>query len=411
MLRGLFWRGHDRPSSANRPRGAYRDAEEAGLRFAFQARCVAIAAISLALVVLVPWPRDLLYLCFAAAFFLFGYIPFRLRHHQRAEGIKLAFVVLDVVLITAAVVNLPSGMIWIDWPIQTRLRSHNFLLLLLLLGEAALTYSPRRVIWTGAVIVTTWSAAFLTLYFAPESQRYSDILLQRTDKDLLAVYLSPTYVSLPQWLTQIVATAILTAFLAMAVHRSRTHLGAQVRAEVLRSDLARYVSPDVADALAGSASPDFGKPATRRIAVLFADVVGFTALTEHLTPERTFALLRSFQERSSRVVFEQSGTLDKYLGDGLMATFGVLQDEDDAALRAIRCAFASDARDRALERQAAHAGRPAALSGGRGSFRAGCRGQSRRGAAGRVHGRGRRRERREPPGAGNPRARMPDSDL
>jgi adenylate cyclase len=132
---------------------------------------------------------------------------------------------------------------------------------------------------------------------------------------------------------------ILTVLLATAVHRSRAHLRAQVRAEVLRASLARYVSPDVAEALSDPSSPGFGAPATRRVAVLFADLVGFTGVSERLTPERTFALLRSFQERSSRVVFRHRGTLDKFLGDGLMATFGALQDEEDAAARAIACAF------------------------------------------------------------------------
>ncbi len=336
----MAWRGVRGEAEAIVARDGVRRAEDAGLVFAFRGRSVAILIVGCALLAFVPWPRDLVYLCFAAAFFLFGYVPFRLRHHRHAEIIKLAFVVLDVALITAAVLNIPTGMIWIDWPIQTRLRSHNFLLLLLLLGEAALTYSPRRVLWTGATIATIWSGAFLVLYLAPDSQRYGDILLQRSDQDLLAVYLSPTYVSLPQWLTQLVATAILTGLLAVAVHRGRTHLRAQVRSDVLRADLARYVSPDVADALADPSSPDFGRPANRQVAVLFADIVGFTAFTERLTPERTFALLRSFQERSSRVVFGHRGTLDKFLGDGLMATFGALQDEEDASARAVACAFA-----------------------------------------------------------------------
>ena len=317
-----------------------QEAEEAGVVFAFRARCFAIAVVSCAVLILAPWPRELFYLAFAAGFFVLGYVPYRLRTHRLAEAIKLGFVVLDIALITAAVLNLPAGGAWIDWPMQTRLRSQNFLLLLLLLGEAALTYSPRRVLWTGAWIATIWSVAFFALYSLPDSKRYSDIVSQGSDEGLLALFLSPTYVSLPQWLTQLVATIILTALLATAVHRSRRHLEAQVRAEVLRTDLARYVSPDVAEALADPSSPDFGRPASRRVAVLFADIVGFTAATEHLTPERTFALLRSFQERSSRVVFSHGGTLDKFLGDGFMATFGALQDEEDAAARATACAFA-----------------------------------------------------------------------
>ena len=319
-----------------RPDGTIQQAEEAGLVFAFRARCLATLIVALAILVLVPWPRNLYYLAFAVGFYFLGYVPFRLRRHRHAEVIKLGFVVLDVCLITAAVLNFPSGGVSIDWPMQTRLRNQNFLFMLLLLGEAALTYSARRVIWTGASIAVVWS---LSLYQLPDSKRYGDMASLRSDADLLDLFLNPTYVSLPQWLTQLVATSILTALVATAVYRSRMHLLARVRAEVLRSDLARYVSPDVADALVHQTSSDFGAPSTRNVAVLFADIVGFTALNERLSPDRTFALLRSFQERSSRVVFRHQGTLDKFLGDGFMATFGSFREESDAAARAIACAF------------------------------------------------------------------------
>lgn len=319
--------------------GTIETAEEAGLVFAFRARCVAIAVVAVVLLIGVQWPRNLYYLSFAAGLFAFGYVPFLLRRTRHAEAIKLAFVVLDVALITAAVLNLPASPVSVDWPIQTRLKNQNFLLLLVLLGEAAITYSARRVAWTGASIVAVWGASFAYVYGLPDTKRFGEITAQRTDEALLDVFLDPTYVSLPSFVTQVIATVFLTALVASAVARSRRHLVAQVRAERLRSDLARYVSPDVAEALSRRPSAEFGAPANRKVAVLFADIVGFTRFNERLSPERTFALLRGFQDRSTQAVFRHGGTLDKYLGDGFMATFGSLGDEPDAAARAIACAF------------------------------------------------------------------------
>lgn len=324
---------------APRSLGTIQAAEEAGLVFAFRARSVAIAIVSIVLLVFVPWPRNLYYLGFAAGLFAFGFIPFRLRRSRHAEAIKLGFVVLDVALITAAVLNLPASPVSIDWPVQTRLKAQNFLLILLLLGEAALTYSARRVAWTGAAIVAIWSVAFAVIYRLPDSKGFGDMRSQGSDEGLLETFLDPTYVSVPTFATQVAATAFLTALIASAVQRSRTHLVAQVKAERLRSDLARYVSPDVADALARRPAAELGRPARRDVAVLFADIVGFTRFNERLSPERTFALLRSFQERSTQAVFRHGGTLDKYLGDGFMATFGSLADEPDAAARAVACVF------------------------------------------------------------------------
>jgi adenylate cyclase len=74
--------------------------------------------------------------------------------------------------------------------------------------------------------------------------------------------------------------------------------------------------------------------------VLFVDIVGFTRLCEELRPERCIALLRSFHARMARCVFAHGGTLDKYIGDGVMATFGTLEPRADDAARALACAEA-----------------------------------------------------------------------
>ena len=136
-------------------------------------------------------------------------------------------------------------------------------------------------------------------------------------------------------------TAIATGLLAAAVKRGRNVLLRQTRAEAARADLSRYVSPDVADAMLTEAGNGFGEPATRNVAVLFADIWKFTSLVEKLEPERVVTLLRSFQMRATAIVFRHGGTLDKYLGDGFMATFGALGRDGDvrAAERAVACAL------------------------------------------------------------------------
>jgi adenylate cyclase len=318
-----------------------RQAELEGLQFAFYARLTAIIVVSVWLVWLVPWPRDLYYGAYAFGFFLLGYIPYRLRHHPHSETIKLGFIVLDVALVTAAILVPPPASLGNDWPIQTRLRGQEFLYVLLLLGEAALTYSPRRVLWTGVSILVIWSIGVFMIYSQPDTLRFNDAAAEGvlTSAAALDISFKPAFVGLTAWYTQLVATSLFTLLITLAVWRSRQTLLNQVEAEVVRADLARYVSPDVAEALTRRGGTAFGEPATRTVAVLFADIVGFTKLTETLSPERTFALLRSFQERSSAIVFKHGGTLDKYLGDGFMATFGSIDQQPDAPARALACAF------------------------------------------------------------------------
>jgi adenylate cyclase len=332
------WRLKER----NRLQASIRRAEIEGLQFAFYARLIAIIVVSMWLFAIVPWPRDLYYGAYALVFFIFGYIPYRLRHHPQGEAIKLVFIVLDVALVTVAILAPPPVAAVTSVPVQTRLRGQEFLYVLLLLAEAALTYSPRRVIWTGLSILVIWSIGVSTIYSLPDTMRFNDVAAEgalTSSAAVLELILQPTYVGLTAWHTQLVATALFALLITLTVWRSRRTLVQQVEAEVVRADLARYVSPDVASALTRRGGTNFGDPATKTVAVLFADIVGFTRLTESFSPERTFALLRSFQERSCAIVFKHGGTLDKYLGDGFMATFGSIDERPDAPARALACAL------------------------------------------------------------------------
>jgi adenylate cyclase len=71
---------------------------------------------------------------------------------------------------------------------------------------------------------------------------------------------------------------------------------------------------------------------------MFVDIRGFTKLSESLQPEAVVILLNEFHSRLAECLFKEGGTLDKYLGDGLIAYFGAPIQQEDHALRAVRCA-------------------------------------------------------------------------
>ena len=239
-----------------------RQAELEGLQFAFYARLTAIVIVSAWLFWIVPWPRDLYYGAYAFGFFLLGYIPYRLRHHPHGETIKLGFIVLDVALVTVAILIPPPADLGTESPVQTRLRGQEFLYLLLLPAEAALTYSPRRVVWTGVSILVIWSIGVFTIYSQPDTLRFNDVAADGalTSVAVLDLSLQPTFVGLTAWYTQLVATSLFTLLLTLTVWRSRRTLLNQVETEVVRADLARYVSPDVAKALAKRGGSGVWKP-------------------------------------------------------------------------------------------------------------------------------------------------------
>ncbi|MGO4835487.1 adenylate/guanylate cyclase domain-containing protein, partial [Rhizobiaceae sp. 2RAB30] len=83
---------------------------------------------------------------------------------------------------------------------------------------------------------------------------------------------------------------------------------------------------------------DVGAVRTQDVAVLFIDIVGFTEISERSTPQQVMDLLRRYLSLVESVIFEYGGTLDKYLGDGVMATFGTPEPRPTDAANALRAA-------------------------------------------------------------------------
>ena len=145
-------------------------------------------------------------------------------------------------------------------------------------------------------------------------------------------------------LTVFLASCLLAIFLA---RRSKLLLregvafmaaASQARAAA-EGTLGAYLSPEVAaQALAGKAPAPGG--VRRPVAILFSDLRGFTAYGESLSPERLLAELNAYLEAVVPAITAHGGTIDKFMGDGIMVVFGATEAQPDAALRAVRTAIA-----------------------------------------------------------------------
>ncbi len=121
----------------------------------------------------------------------------------------------------------------------------------------------------------------------------------------------------------------------------------------------RYVSPNIARVLL--ARPDLVHLGGRRkvLSILFADIRGFTSLSERLPPEVVSALLNEYFTEMTDVLFEFDGTLDKFIGDAVLAFFGDPVDQEDHPARAMACAVAMQKRAAALRDRFESDGKPA----------------------------------------------------
>lgn len=250
--------------------------------------------------------------------------------------LSYVFVVIDCLLI-AVIFSTNSPFDGIVMPPSIMMETARFLYFFMFLMQAAFGFQPALVLWCGFWIVVarlgmwTWFINVPGAYtnFDLEEQSIEAFLVAGTDLNFL--YLG--YAA-----TEIVVVVIVSAGLAVVVARSRSLAKNRISAERTRSSLARYFSPNVADRLSQSDAP-FSMPRQQRVAVLFADIVGFTKLCETASPEDVIGLLREYHDRLGQSVFDNGGTLDKYIGDGLMATFGTPDPTPDDAAHALDCAF------------------------------------------------------------------------
>lgn len=142
------------------------------------------------------------------------------------------------------------------------------------------------------------------------------------------------------------AFTALTNAAAVAIEQAR--LSTQLIEERSRRErLSRYHSPAVVSRILHG--EDSGMQAQEReVTVMFCDIVGFTTLCEPLAPAEAAAVLNAFLTLMTDQVFAHDGTLDKFLGDALLAVFGAPFEDQDHALKAVKAAIAMR---KALEKQ------------------------------------------------------------
>ncbi len=105
----------------------------------------------------------------------------------------------------------------------------------------------------------------------------------------------------------------------------------------MRSTFSRYLGEDVMD-VALQDPEKLNRGEKREMTVLFSDIRGFTSLSEHMSPEKLADFINQYLSPMTQIVFDEKGTLDKYIGDAVMAFWNAPLDQPDHALRACRAA-------------------------------------------------------------------------
>ncbi len=331
------WEVEDEPAVA-RAQEALEQHKREALDLAVKARWGALAVIAFLLPFINPSWEVIYYEALLLGFAAIGWAQRRVGQvgHSRAE---LTLIYCDLILLTIVCIA-PNPFAAVDWPLPMQFRFENFLYFFVILASATLAYSWRTVLAMGVWVALLWclGVALIAIFTQEPSYSAADIALY-ADNPRMAYVLDPYSLRLELRLQEIVVFVLVAATLAITARRASRLLLKQAVLERERSNLARYFSPNVVEELSKNDEP-LRQVRQQTIAVLFVDIVGFTSYAADRSPEAVIKTLRSFHALMEAEVFRHQGTLDKYLGDGLMATFGTPSSSGKDAANAMACARA-----------------------------------------------------------------------
>jgi adenylate cyclase len=226
------------------------------------------------------------------------------------------------------------------------LKVPTLLYIFIFIALRALRFRARFVVAAGLMAATGWLAMIAYVVF-------SDPVDNMVTRDYIH-YLTSNSILLGAEFDKVISILMVTAVLALVLRRGRRLLVQAVAEQAAAQDLSRFFDASVATRIRDTDDRIVaGDGVVRQAAVLNVDIRGFTILAAAMEPGEVMKLLAEYQSRMVPVIQACNGTIDKFLGDGVMATFGAAAVSDTCAADALRAidAVIASAADWAAERQ------------------------------------------------------------
>lgn len=212
-------------------------------------------------------------------------------------------------------------------PLSVALKAPTVMYVFILITLRALRFETRWVLLAGGVAILGWTL----LVAAALVQHSADVT-----RSFLAYATSPQILIGAEF-DKIVTMAMVTALLALVVARGRALLVEATREQVAATELSRFFVPEIADRIRGAEAEHMAGVAERRTAsILMTDLRGFTGMARGMEPEPLLRLLGAYQGLVVHAVRAHGGSIDKYLGDGVLASFGAVAPSETHAADALR---------------------------------------------------------------------------
>ncbi len=310
-----------------------------GQRIATIARTAALGVVAVLLLYINPRFEVIYYQGILGLFVLIGWAQYRAARVGQSMT-ELALIFADLLLLTLTLI-VPNPLAAERWPTAFQYQFDGFGYFYIFLAAGTLAYSWRTVQSIGLWVAALWALGVgaVSLFGTTMPELTEAVRQAFAGNARLVQAFDPNSVAFPARVQEIVIFVIVGGILALKSRRANQLLMRQADLAAERANLSRYLPPSMVEELAHRDEP-MGGVRSQEVAVLFADIVGFTRYAESQSPDAVIALLRDFYASLEEVVFAHGGTLDKYLGDGLMASFGTPVATPDDAGNAIAAAFA-----------------------------------------------------------------------
>ena len=321
-------------------------AEQTGLRLAIIGRIAALVLIGIWLIgTRADDPaRALGYVLVLSIFATLGLAHYALIGTRLDKRwVKYVFITLDIAIISGLVATQPLYQSAADLPPVMTFRAPVFPFYFVILGVAAFSFSPAMVLWTGMAGALGWLAAFWHAASMVDGVRnWSEIPNNPTAEQIMAIVLDPRFGGLSGRIQEAVLLAVVAFLIAVVMWRARSTLKRQLEAERERTTLSgmfgRFVPQAVVNAmLAGRGAL---APVEREATVLFADIAGFTGMTERAGAARTVEILNAYFDEVTRIIGAHNGVVTQFQGDAVLATFNVPVEDAEHPRSAVDAARA-----------------------------------------------------------------------
>ncbi|MEO1105861.1 MAG: adenylate/guanylate cyclase domain-containing protein, partial [Pseudomonadota bacterium] len=208
------------------------------------------------------------------------------------------------------------------------LKVPTFAYIFVFIAVRALRFDPRFVLSQGLFAALGW--LLMVAYVVKESG--TEVITRS-----FVEYLTNNLVMIGAEFDKVVTILLCTLVLALALYRARAILFVAVREGAAGRDMRRYFGRGVADAITSNESVASAGDATERdAAVLMLDLRGFTPFAANHSADEVVETLTDYHHRVVPIIEAHGGVVDKFLGDGVMATFGALQPSSTAAADGVR---------------------------------------------------------------------------